>query len=137
MQLLIQLKEKGKLTEADDEETTDAPDANTTSYSDNIWINFFSKMPNFMNTELTEDDIVAQALVFFIAGFETSSTSLTFAMMEMARKPSVQKKAKLHIEEVLAKHNGVMSYQALQEMTYLDWIIQGNINKRFLLTEIF
>jgi cytochrome P450 family 6 len=80
---------------------------------------------------------VAQALVFFIAGFETSSTSLTYAMMEMARKPSVQKKAKLHIEEVLAKHNGVMSYQALQEMTYLDWIMQGNIIKRFLSTEFF
>jgi hypothetical protein len=36
MQLLIQLKEKGKLAEADDEETTDTPDANSTPYSDNI-----------------------------------------------------------------------------------------------------
>jgi cytochrome P450 family 6 len=74
---------------------------------------------------LSNDDIVAQALVFFVAGFETSSTTLTYAMMEMARKPSIQKMAKQHIEEVLAKHNGVMSYQALQEMTYLDWILQG------------
>jgi cytochrome P450 family 6 len=74
---------------------------------------------------LGDDDIVAQAMVFFLAGFETSSSTLTYAFMEMARNPLVQQKARQNIDEVLEKHNGVMSYQALQEMTYLDWIIQG------------
>jgi cytochrome P450 family 6 len=74
---------------------------------------------------LEEDDIVAQALAFFFAGFETSSLTLTHTFMEMARNPLLQQKARQNIEEVLEKHNGVMSYQALQEMTYLDWILQG------------
>jgi cytochrome P450 family 6 len=74
---------------------------------------------------LTDDDIVAQVLVFFVAGFETSSTALSYAMMEMARRPSVQQKAREHIAEVLERHDGVMSYQALLEMHYLDWIIDG------------
>lgn len=82
-----------------------------------------------MKTEITDIDIVAQALVFFFAGFETSSSTLTLALMEMARSPLVQQKAKENIEQVLEQHNGQMSYQALQEMTYLDWILQG---KKFL-----
>jgi len=75
--------------------------------------------------ELTDDDIIAQALVFFFAGFETSSSTLTFGLMEIARFPQVQQKARENIEQVLARHNGVMSYQALQEMTYLELIMQG------------
>jgi cytochrome P450 family 6 len=75
--------------------------------------------------ELTDDDITAQALVFFVAGFETSSTTLSYAMLEMARLPSVQKKARKNIKDVLARHNGTLNYQALQEMHYLDWIIDG------------
>jgi len=46
-------------------------------------------------------------------------------MMEMARNQIVQQKARENIEAVLERHNGVMSYQAMQEMTYLDWIVQG------------
>jgi cytochrome P450 family 6 len=72
-----------------------------------------------------EDDVMAHALVFFFAGFETSFATLTFALMEIARFPEVQKKARKDIEEVLERHNGVMSYQALQEMNYLVSIMQG------------
>jgi len=91
----------------------------------------FSKIFQFykQNLELDDDDIVAQALAFFFAGFETSSSTLAFAMMEMARNPLVQQKARENIESILEKNNGVMSYQALQEMNYLDWILQGICNQ--------
>jgi len=49
--------------------------------------------------------------------------------MEMARSPIIQEKARENIEQVLERHGGVMSYQALQEMTYLDWIMQGQFLK--------
>jgi Cytochrome P450 len=54
--------------------------------------------------------------------------------MEMARSPSIQEKARENIEQVLERHGGVMSYQALQEMTYLDWIMQG---QSFLFLSLF
>jgi cytochrome P450 family 6 len=63
--------------------------------------------------------------VFFIAGFETSSTTLSYAMLEIAKLPLVQQKARENIEDVLKRHNGTINYQALQEMHYLDWIIDG------------
>ncbi|CAB3365212.1 Hypothetical predicted protein [Cloeon dipterum] len=107
MQLLIQLKQLGKLKQDDEVEKSEHEGwaAVQTDY------------------KLTDDDIVAQALVFFFAGFETSSSNMTFAMLELARHPDVQQKARDNIEEVLQRHNGQMSYQALQEMTFLDWIM--------------
>ncbi|XP_065339707.1 cytochrome P450 9e2-like [Cloeon dipterum] len=104
MQLLIQLKEKGKLGTIEGE-----PEENNDSTA---------------SLKLTDDDIVAQAVIFFVGGFETSSSSLTFALMELARHPEVQQKARNNIKEVLHRHGGEMSYQALQEMTYLDNIVQ-------------
>jgi Cytochrome P450 len=56
--------------------------------------------------------------------------------MEMARSPLVQQKARENIEQVLERHDGQMSYQALQEMTYLDWLLQGmTIETSFLITQ--
>lgn len=78
---------------------------------------------------LDDDDILAQAVVFFFAGFETSSSTLTFALMELARSPQVQLKARENIANALKKHSGRLSYEALQDMVYLDWIVQGFFTK--------
>lgn len=74
---------------------------------------------------LSHDDITAQATIFFIAGFETSSTAISFACLEMAVNNDVQRKAQLEIDEVLSNHDGKLTYDALKEMKYLDCVIQG------------
>jgi cytochrome P450 family 6 len=74
---------------------------------------------------LTETDILAQAMVFFFAGFETSSSAMTFALFELSRRPELQRMARSNMEEVLQRHDNQVTYEALQEMTYLDWILKG------------
>jgi cytochrome P450 family 6 len=74
---------------------------------------------------LSHDDITAQATIFFIAGFETSSTVLSFACLEMAVNNDIQRKAQLEVDEALSNHGGNLTYEALKEMQYLDCIIQG------------
>lgn len=75
---------------------------------------------------LTIEQIAAQSFLFFLAGFETSSTTMMFCLYELAMNPEIQDKAKQEIEDVLKKHNGEFSYEAMMDMQYLDCIIYGN-----------
>ncbi|XP_055684913.1 probable cytochrome P450 6a14 [Lutzomyia longipalpis] len=79
--------------------------------------------------KLTMNEIAAQCVVFFLAGFETSSTATTFAMYEMAKHPDIQEKARKNVMETLAKYGGKFTYEATMEMTYLDQVINETMRK--------
>ncbi|XP_055302489.1 probable cytochrome P450 6d5 [Sitodiplosis mosellana] len=66
------------------------------------------------------DDIAAQAYDFFIAGYESSSTTMSFCLYELCRDPETKDKAYEEIVNVLQKHDGHLSYESLSEMKYLD-----------------
>ena len=77
------------------------------------------------NDKITLNELSAQAFVFYLAGFETSSTAMTFAMHELAKNPDIQQKARKQINDILKKYNGDFTYEALMEMSYLKQIING------------
>ena len=52
---------------------------------------------------LTKDEILAQCLFFFLAGFETTGTTLGFALYYLAMNPEVQEKAQTEVDQVLGK----------------------------------
>lgn len=78
-------------------------------------------------TELTDDLLAAQCFVFFVGGFETSSTLMSFALHELALNKDVQDKLHKEIKDVLSKNGGRASYEAIQEMVYLDRVICGEL----------
>lgn len=83
------------------------------------------KQPKY---ELTDEDITAQALVFFFAGFDTVSTVLGFMFLELAINPLIQEKLQQEIDKNLAV--GTMDYERITKMMYLDQVVSGN-EKRF------
>lgn len=67
------------------------------------------------------------ALTLFTEGYETSSTTLAFAIYEMARNPDIQERLYEEITDVLSKYNNEFTFDALQEMEYLDKVLQETL----------
>ncbi|XP_044262034.1 cytochrome P450 9e2-like [Tribolium madens] len=78
---------------------------------------------NTKQMELTEDLMVAQALIFFFAGFDTVSTGASFLAHELATNLDVQRKLQAEIDYVLDENQGKISYNVIQSMKYLDQVV--------------
>ena len=79
------------------------------------------------NTVLTPSSIVAQSVLFFIVGYDTTATLLMFAGYCMATNPEVQEAVHAEIDEVLERYGGQLSYEAIGEMSYLDRVISETL----------
>lgn len=78
---------------------------------------------NQLFVELDENAIAAQAFAFFIAGYETSSNTIAFCLYELALNQEVQDKTRREVRD--AMRGGKLTYEAVQEMKYLDMVILG------------
>jgi cytochrome P450 family 6 len=73
---------------------------------------------------------VAQGLLFILAGFETSGTTLSYALYELALQPDLESRLREEIKQVLDKHQGELTYEGMNEMSYLDMVIRGKGMKK-------
>ncbi|XP_017777370.1 PREDICTED: cytochrome P450 9e2-like [Nicrophorus vespilloides] len=73
---------------------------------------------------LTDDDIVSQALLFFFAGFEPVSTTISFMALELALNPDIQDKLIKEIDEA-----GAIDYSKLSSLKYLDMVVSETLRK--------
>ena len=78
--------------------------------------------------KITQMEGVAQAYVFFIAGFETTSSTITYCLYELACNPHIQDKVVDDIDAALEKFGG-LTYDSLQEMTYLQKVVAETLRK--------
>lgn len=77
------------------------------------------------NFSLSLETIVAQVFVFFVAGFGTSSSTISYALYELAKHQEEQKKVRDNIQDVLKKNDNILTYDSLQDMIYLQQAIKG------------
>jgi cytochrome P450 family 6 len=72
------------------------------------------------------DDVkmAAQAVVFFSAGNDTTSITLTFALYELALNQDMQDRLRQELKEN-CDDNGDFTYEVLQKMKYLDMVLKG------------
>lgn len=73
------------------------------------------------------NEIAAQAFVFYLAGFETSSTTLAFTLHSLAYHQDIQQKARDEVNEILKKHKGEWTYDSIMEMNYVEKVISESL----------
>lgn len=118
--LLLEVR-KG-IVKKDDESVTDTGFA-VVEESQHI-----SKTPK-KHRELTDTDITAQAIIFFLAGFDTVSSAMSNCCYELAINPEAQDKLREEIKSVLAENNGEISYETTLKMEYLDMVVSETLRK--------
>ncbi|XP_021702544.1 probable cytochrome P450 6a14 [Aedes aegypti] len=99
MNLLMQLREKGALEGSDEKVGT-----------------------------LSMNEVVAQAFVFFLGGFETSSTTMSYCLYELSLHEDIQERARECVQSAIAKHGG-FNYDAVMDMNYLEQCINESLRK--------
>ncbi|RLU15510.1 hypothetical protein DMN91_012504 [Ooceraea biroi] len=73
--------------------------------------------------DMSIDDMISQAFIFFFGGFDSTSTLMCFAAHEIAINPNVQEALQNEIDKVLEETNGQGTYEAINNMEYLDAVI--------------
>ncbi|KAG5877926.1 hypothetical protein JTB14_004179 [Gonioctena quinquepunctata] len=69
------------------------------------------------------EEIAAHCFGLFLAGYEAASVTLDFTCYQLALNKDVQEKARQEINEVLSRHDGNITYEAIMEMSYLEKVI--------------
>lgn len=113
--ILMQVRQ-GNLTKDDQDGKIDSNDGFATVEE------FSSKVDS--KKEWSDDELVAQCLIFFLAGFDTSSTLLSFLSNELALNPDIQEKLCREIDETVeGMTNEKLTYESLSSLKYLDQVI--------------
>lgn len=69
----------------------------------------------------TDDELAAQCFLFFLAGFDTTSSLLSFLSHELTINPGIQQKLYDEVRQTFDKLNGQrLTYDMLQQMKYMD-----------------
>lgn len=72
------------------------------------------------------DALLAQAAIFFVAGRETSITTMTCVLFELAKQPEMQRRVREEILKTIQDANDV-TYEAVHNMKYLHQVINETL----------
>ncbi|ODM91575.1 Cytochrome P450 9e2 [Orchesella cincta] len=77
---------------------------------------------------LTDEVIIAQGVVFFLAGFTAVSNFISFAAYSLALHQDIQDKLREEVGRVV-KEDGSLDYDDLAQLTYLDMVASEVLRK--------
>ncbi|KAF1397777.1 Cytochrome P450 3A29, partial [Spheniscus humboldti] len=75
---------------------------------------------------LSDEEILAQALIFVIAGYETTSSTLSYISYNLATHPDVQQRLQDEIDANLP-NKATPTYNAIKQMEYLDMVVNESL----------
>jgi cytochrome P450 len=79
-----------------------------------------------LEKKLTEDEILAQCYLFFIAGYDTTAITLSYCTYELALNPSLQDKLYEETKEAF-NEKGEMDYSVLSRLPFIDALLSETL----------
>ncbi|RUS75653.1 hypothetical protein EGW08_016579 [Elysia chlorotica] len=76
---------------------------------------------------LTRNEILSQALVFLLAGYDTVSSVLSFTMFLLAVHPEHQRLVQEELDKKLPLDDSIPDYETVQNLPYLDQCISESM----------
>ncbi|XP_064117815.1 cytochrome P450 3A19-like isoform X2 [Macrobrachium nipponense] len=76
--------------------------------------------------KMTEDDLVQNATLFLLAGYETTSVMLSFTCYLLAKNQDVQQRLYKEIQQRLQSEVDT-SYESVMQMEYLDMVVNESL----------
>lgn len=77
----------------------------------------------------SDELMAAQAFFFFIAGADTSAHTMLFVLLELSGNPSILQKLHKEIDDTFDKCNETVTFNEIEEMKYLDMVMNEAIRK--------
>lgn len=78
---------------------------------------------------MTCEEIAAQVFVFYIAGSESSSSTVAYTLYELAQNERLMDRAQEDIKSILKMHDGELTYESIMEMKFIDLCVKETLRK--------
>ncbi|XP_067627503.1 cytochrome P450 6A1-like [Eurosta solidaginis] len=85
---------------------------------------------------LSVEEMAANTFIFLLAGFGTSSTTLSFILYELALNLNIQRRLRAEILETLEKYDNEATYECINSMPYMKQVISETLRKYPLLIRL-
>ncbi|CAH1641301.1 unnamed protein product [Spodoptera littoralis] len=70
--------------------------------------------------KVDEEFLIGQCFLFFAAGYETSATTLSYTLYELAKNPKAQELAIQDVDNYLRRNDNVLKYECVTELPYVE-----------------
>ncbi|XP_048762827.2 cytochrome P450 3A24-like isoform X2 [Ostrea edulis] len=74
---------------------------------------------------LTEEEVTGNSIFFLIAGFDTTSTTMTTMAYSLATNPEIQERLVNQIDSIIGRD--LPTYDNVQKVDYLDWVFNETL----------
>nr|XP_042124184.1 cytochrome P450 3A11-like isoform X4 [Peromyscus maniculatus bairdii] len=85
---------------------------------------------------LSDMEITAQSIIFIVGGYESTSSTISFALYLLATHPDIQKTLQEEIDETLPNKESP-TYDKVMEMEYLDMVLSETLRLYPITNRIF
>ncbi|XP_046964289.1 cytochrome P450 6B2-like [Vanessa cardui] len=89
--------------------------------------NFNNGSKTTVSLNVDDNLLIGQCTLFFAAGFETTSTTISFLLYELAKSKDIQTRVLEEIDDYYQRHEGKIQYECVNEMPYLQACIDESL----------